>query len=61
MHNSDLITPQHLARKAVIYIRQSTPHQVLSHEQSALRADSENISPFLRAQLVGRWRHMCLV
>src|SRR2546422_6991147 len=34
MHNSDLITPQHLARKAVIYIRQSTPHQVLSHKES---------------------------
>ena len=34
MHNSDLITPQHLARKAVIYIRQSTPHQVLSHQES---------------------------
>lgn len=25
MPNSDLITPQHLARKALIYIRQSTP------------------------------------
>ena len=34
MHNADLITPQHLARKAVIYIRQSTPHQVLSHQES---------------------------
>src|SRR5919197_428474 len=34
MHNSDLITSQHLARKAVIYIRQSTPHQVLSHQES---------------------------
>lgn len=34
MNNSDLITPQHLARKAVIYIRQSTPHQVLSHQES---------------------------
>ena len=34
MHNSDLITPQHLTRKAVIYIRQSTPHQVLSHQES---------------------------
>ena len=34
MHNSELITPQHLARKAVIYIRQSTPHQVLSHPES---------------------------
>ena len=34
MHNSDLITPQHLARKAVISIRQSTPQQVVSHQES---------------------------
>jgi len=34
MHNSELITPQHLARKAVIYIRQSTPHQVVNHQES---------------------------
>ena len=34
MHNSDLITPHHLTRKAVIYIRQSTPHQVLHHQES---------------------------
>jgi DNA invertase Pin-like site-specific DNA recombinase len=34
MYSSDLITPQHLARKAIIYIRQSTPHQVLSHQES---------------------------
>src|SRR6266705_1006680 len=34
MHNSDLITPQHLARKAVIDIRQSTPHQVVNHQES---------------------------
>ena len=34
MHNSDLITPQHLTRKAVIYIWQSTPHQVVSHQES---------------------------
>jgi DNA invertase Pin-like site-specific DNA recombinase len=34
MHNSELITPQQLARKAIIYIRQSTPHQVLSHQES---------------------------
>jgi DNA invertase Pin-like site-specific DNA recombinase len=34
MHNSELITPQHLTRKAVIYIRQATPHQVLSHQDS---------------------------
>jgi DNA invertase Pin-like site-specific DNA recombinase len=34
MHNSELITPQHLARKAVMYIRQSTPHPVGSHQES---------------------------
>src|SRR3954471_9000222 len=31
---SDLVTPRHLCRKAVIYIRQSTPHQVLSNQES---------------------------
>ena len=34
MPNSDLIPPQHLTRKAVIYIRQSTLHQVVSHQES---------------------------
>src|SRR5712691_4476284 len=34
MHNAALITPQHLTRKAVIDIRQSTPHQVVSHQES---------------------------
>src|SRR5215210_5396524 len=34
MTSSDLITPQHLRRKAIIYIRQSTPHQVLSNQES---------------------------
>jgi DNA invertase Pin-like site-specific DNA recombinase len=34
MYNVDVITPQHLTRKAVIYIRQSTPHQALSHQES---------------------------
>jgi len=28
------MTPQHLARKAVIDLRQSTPHQVVSHQES---------------------------
>ena len=40
MHNSDLITPQHLARKAVIYIRPSTPHQVVSHQESLRLQDA---------------------
>src|SRR6476659_8580334 len=30
----DLVTPRHLCRKAVIYIRQSTPHQVLTNQES---------------------------
>jgi len=34
MSSSELITPQHLTRKALIYIRQSTPHQVLSNQES---------------------------
>lgn len=34
MYSSEVITPQHLTRKALIYIRQSTPHQALSHQES---------------------------
>ena len=34
MTTSELITPAHLARKALIYIRQSTPQQVLSNQES---------------------------
>src|SRR5262245_55839354 len=34
MFSSDLITAHHLARKAIIYIRQSSPHQVLSNQES---------------------------
>ncbi len=34
MHHSDLVTPRHLSRSAVIYIRQSTPHQVISNQES---------------------------
>jgi len=34
MTMSELITPQHLARKAIIYVRQSPPHQALSHQES---------------------------
>src|SRR5215210_6869945 len=34
MTSSDLITPRHLRAKALIYIRQSTPHQVLSNQES---------------------------
>jgi len=34
MSRSELVTAHHLARKAIIYIRQSTPHQVLTHQES---------------------------
>lgn len=34
MLRSDLVTPAHLSRSAVIYIRQSTPHQVISNQES---------------------------
>ena len=34
MRSSELVTTQHLARKAVIYVRQSTPHQVLTNRES---------------------------
>jgi hypothetical protein len=32
---SELITDRHLARRAVIYIRQSSPHQVLTNQGAA--------------------------
>ncbi len=31
---SDLVTPDHLRRRAIVYIRQSTPHQVTSNQES---------------------------
>jgi hypothetical protein len=31
---SELVKPTHLARKAVVYILQSTPHQVVSNQES---------------------------
>ncbi len=34
MMTSELITTHHVTRKAMMYIRQSTPHQVLSHQES---------------------------
>ena len=33
---SELVTPRHLTRSAVIYIRQSTPQQVVSNQESRL-------------------------
>jgi DNA invertase Pin-like site-specific DNA recombinase len=34
MSISELVTTQHLTRQAIIYIRQSTPHQVLTNQES---------------------------
>src|SRR5215210_7468526 len=31
---SELVKPHHLQRRAVIYVRQSTPHQVLNNQES---------------------------
>jgi len=31
---SELVQAEHLARKAVVYIRQSTPHQIVSNQES---------------------------
>jgi DNA invertase Pin-like site-specific DNA recombinase len=34
MSTSDSIQPHHLQRRAVVYVRQSTPTQVLKHQES---------------------------
>src|SRR5260370_7612040 len=34
MNTSDLIQPSHLQRRAVIYVRQSSPTQVLNNQES---------------------------
>jgi DNA invertase Pin-like site-specific DNA recombinase len=34
MNTSDLIQPSHLQRRAIIYVRQSSPNQVLNHRES---------------------------
>src|SRR5262245_5765351 len=34
MSASELVTPAHLARQAIIYVRQSSPHQALSNQES---------------------------
>jgi DNA invertase Pin-like site-specific DNA recombinase len=48
MLTSELVQPHHLSRQAVIYIRQSSPNQVLSHQESlrlqhALRQRAEQL------------------
>ena len=34
MVKSELVTHQHLSRQAIVYVRQSSPHQVLSNQES---------------------------
>jgi DNA invertase Pin-like site-specific DNA recombinase len=34
MNRPELVTPDHLARTAIIYVRQSSPHQVLNNQES---------------------------
>src|SRR5215211_9523232 len=34
MTSSELISKQHLTRKALIYVRQSSPNQAISHQES---------------------------
>lgn len=34
MHTSNLIQPRHLSRRAIVYVRQSTPQQVHTHQES---------------------------
>jgi DNA invertase Pin-like site-specific DNA recombinase len=48
MLTSELVQPHHLSRQAVIYIRQSSPNQVLTHQESlrlqhALRQRAEDL------------------
>jgi hypothetical protein len=40
------IEPRHLRLRAIVYVRQSTPRQVLSHPESARRCQSAlNVDP----------------
>ena len=53
---SDKIKPHHLARKAVLYVRQSSAHQVLHNQESrrpycAVRAPAT----FAKARCAGRY------
>jgi DNA invertase Pin-like site-specific DNA recombinase len=34
MNTSDLILPAHLTRRAVVYVRQSTPQQITNNQES---------------------------
>lgn len=34
MNKSEVVQPSHVQRQAVVYVRQSTPHQALAHQES---------------------------
>src|SRR4051794_16090463 len=34
MLTSELVQPHHLSRQAIVYVRQSSPNQVLTHQES---------------------------
>ncbi|WP_168189440.1 hypothetical protein [Paludisphaera borealis] len=40
--SSSKLKSWHLDRSAVVYIRQSTPQQVLEHQESTARCSAEN-------------------
>ncbi len=54
MRSSELVTTQHLARKAVIYVRQSTPHQVLTNSDLLPLIDERQGFRFCPGRSVGR-------
>src|SRR6266581_162277 len=47
MSMTPVVQPQHLSRKAVIYIRQSTGHQVLTYESTRLSRNCTDWYPLL--------------
>jgi hypothetical protein len=34
MNTTEVVQPRHVERQAVVYVRQSTPHQALAHQES---------------------------
>ena len=58
MNVSDSILPHHLTRRAIVYVRQSTPQQVVSHQESlrlqyALRQCAEELGwPESRVEVI---------
>jgi len=62
---ADLVTIQHLNRHAIVYVRQSTPHQVVSNQESlrlqyALRERAKQLgwhdADIWSSLLIATWR-----